>query len=59
MTPRPKGLPGELMMWVLIFSELAVFGAGLAVFLAYRITDPGGFAEAQTSSITAASDPPR
>ncbi|NNE80583.1 MAG: cytochrome c oxidase subunit 3 family protein [Silicimonas sp.] len=36
-------------MWVLIFSELAVFGAGLAVFMALRITDPGGFAEAQTA----------
>jgi nitric oxide reductase NorE protein len=41
-------LPGELMMWVLILSELLVFGAGLAAFLAVRITDPAGFAEAQT-----------
>ena len=41
-------LPGELMMWVLIVSELLVFGAGLAAFLAVRITDPAGFAEAQT-----------
>lgn len=41
-------LPGELMMWVLILSELAVFGAGLVVFLAVRLTDPGGFAEAQS-----------
>lgn len=41
-------LPGELMMWVLILSELAVFGAGMAAFLAVRITDPAGFAEAQT-----------
>ncbi len=41
-------LPGELMMWVLVVSELAVFGAGLAAFLAVRITDPAGFAEAQS-----------
>ena len=41
-------LPGELLMWVLILSELAVFGAGLLAFLAVRLTDPQGFAEAQT-----------
>ena len=35
------------MMWVLIVSELAVFGAGLAVFLSVRITDPAGFAAGQ------------
>ncbi|WP_288942562.1 cytochrome c oxidase subunit 3 [uncultured Roseovarius sp.] len=40
-------LPGDLMIWVLIVSELLVFGAGLAAFLAVRITDPAGFAEAQ------------
>lgn len=40
-------LPGDLMMWVLIVSELLVFGAGLAAFLAVRITDPAGFADAQ------------
>jgi nitric oxide reductase NorE protein len=46
---RPDGaLPGELMMWVLILSELAVFGAGLLAFLAVRLTDPAGFAEAQS-----------
>ena len=43
-----RGLPGELMMWVLILSELAVFGAGLLAFLAVRLTDPAGFAEAQS-----------
>lgn len=48
-----KGLPGELMMWVLIFSELAVFGAGLAIFLALRIFDPDGFAHAQTALLPA------
>lgn len=35
------------MMWILIVSELLVFGAGLIVFLSVRITDPIGFAEAQ------------
>lgn len=40
-------LPGDLMMWVLIISELLVFGAGLVAFLAVRIGDPAGFAEAQ------------
>lgn len=51
--PVPPGLldelPGELMMWVLIVSELLVFGAGLAVFLALRLTDVDGFAQAQTA----------
>lgn len=42
------GLPGELLMWVLILSELAVFGAGLLAFLAVRLTDPVGFDEAQS-----------
>jgi len=41
-------LPGEPMMWVLIVSELLVFGAGLAAFMAMRLTDPAGFAEAQS-----------
>ncbi len=41
-------LPGELMMWVLIVSELLVFGAGLMAFMGVRLTDPVGFAEAQT-----------
>jgi len=40
-------LPGELMMWVLIVSELLVFGAGLAAFLSVRLTDPAGFGQAQ------------
>jgi nitric oxide reductase NorE protein len=40
-------LPGELLMWVLIVSELLVFGAALAAFLAVRATDPAGFAESQ------------
>ncbi|WP_299793944.1 cytochrome c oxidase subunit 3 [uncultured Marivita sp.] len=41
-------LPGELLMWILIVSELRVFGAGLIAFLSVRITDPVGFAEAQS-----------
>ncbi|NIZ60095.1 copper oxidase [Sedimentitalea sp. CY04] len=40
-------LPGDLIMWVLIVSELLVFGAGLLAFMAMRLTDPVGFAEAQ------------
>ena len=40
-------LPGDLMIWVLIVSELLVFGAGLAAFLSVRITDPAMFAESQ------------
>ncbi|MDV7143268.1 cytochrome c oxidase subunit 3 [Tropicimonas sp. TH_r6] len=42
-----EDLPGELLIWVLIVSELLVFGAGLAAFLGVRITDPQGFADAQ------------
>nr|WP_170541832.1 cytochrome c oxidase subunit 3 [Ruegeria arenilitoris] len=41
-------LPGELLMWVLIVSELLVFGAGLIAFMGVRLTDPTGFAEAQS-----------
>ena len=40
-------LPGELMMWVLIASEILVFGAALMAFLAVRATDPAGFASNQ------------
>ncbi|MCP5087571.1 MAG: cytochrome c oxidase subunit 3 family protein [Rhodobacteraceae bacterium] len=42
-------LPGELMIWVLIVSELLVFGAGLLAFLGVRATDPAGFAADQDS----------
>ncbi|MFK7837323.1 MAG: cytochrome c oxidase subunit 3 [Sulfitobacter sp.] len=48
MTQPARGLPGEVMMWVLIFSELAVFGAGLVAFMSVRLTDPSGFAAVQT-----------
>lgn len=40
-------LPGDLMIWVLIVSELLVFGAGLLAFLAMRAGDPVGFAADQ------------
>ena len=42
-----KRLPGELVMWVLIISELAVFGVALLIFLVLRLGDPQGFAAAQ------------
>ncbi|MDT8346027.1 MAG: cytochrome c oxidase subunit 3 [Thermohalobaculum sp.] len=44
---RPGTLPGDLMIWVLIVSELLVFGAALAAFLAVRASDAPGFAAAQ------------
>jgi nitric oxide reductase NorE protein len=40
-------LPGELMMWVLIASELLVFGAALLACLGVRIADPVRFAADQ------------
>lgn len=42
-------LPGDLMIWVLIVSELLVFGAGLLAFLGMRIMDPVAFAADQDS----------
>jgi len=42
-------LPGELMIWVLIVSELLVFGAGLIIFLALRAQNPELFAQSQDS----------
>ena len=40
-------LPGELLIWVLIVSELLVFGAGLLAFLAVRAANVELFAESQ------------
>lgn len=40
-------LPGDFMMWVLIISELLVFGAALLAFLAVRATSPSVFLEGQ------------
>ncbi len=42
-----SALPGNPLMWVLIASELAVFGAGLVGFAGARIRDPLGFAADQ------------
>lgn len=44
---RVDDLPGELIMWILIGSEILVFAAGISVMTAMRFTDPTGFAEAQ------------
>lgn len=40
-------LPGELIMWILIGSEILVFAAGVTAMSAMRLTDPAGFADAQ------------
>ncbi len=40
-------LPGELIMWILIGSEILVFAAGVTAMAAMRLTDPAGFANAQ------------
>lgn len=44
---RLSELPGELMMWVLIVSELLVFGAALLAFLGVRAANPIGFSADQ------------
>lgn len=43
----PQRLPGELVMWVLIISELAVFGVALLILMVLRLGDPVGFDAAQ------------
>lgn len=40
-------LPGDFMMWVLIISELLVFGAALLAFLVVRAMSPAVFVEGQ------------
>lgn len=40
-------LPGNLMMWILIFSELAVFGVAFVGFAIARVLDPATFAAGQ------------
>lgn len=40
-------LPGELIMWILIVSELLVFAAGISVMVILGLLDPDGFATAQ------------
>lgn len=42
-----SGLPGNPLMWVLIASELVVFGAALVGYAGARALDPAGFAAAQ------------
>lgn len=44
---RIDDLPGELLMWVLIVSEVLVFAAGITSMAAVRLFDPEGFAAAQ------------
>ncbi|MET3791709.1 cytochrome c oxidase subunit 3 [Aquamicrobium terrae] len=44
---RIEDLPGELLMWVLIASEVLVFAAGITAMASVRLTDPEGFAAAQ------------
>lgn len=43
------GLPGEPIMWILIGSELLVFGGGLIAFLGARALDPALFAAGQAT----------
>ena len=40
-------LPGELIMWILIVSELLIFAAGITAMMAMQLTDPPGFAAAR------------
>lgn len=40
-------LPGDLMMWIVIASELLVFGAALIAFLSVRAGNPAQFAADQ------------
>ena len=43
------GLPGDPMIWVLIFSELAAFGLLLGAFAVARAVNPAVFASGQTA----------
>ena len=42
-------LPGDPMIWVLIFSELAVFGLLLGAFVIARAINPSVFASGQAA----------
>ena len=46
-TGRARRASRRLMMWVLIASEMLVFGAGLLAFLAMRADHPAAFAADQ------------
>ena len=43
------GLPGDPMMWVLVFSELAAFGLFLGAFVVARAVNPAVFASGQAA----------
>jgi nitric oxide reductase NorE protein len=44
-----EGLPGDPMMWVLVFSELVAFGLFLGAFIVARAISPAVFASGQTA----------
>jgi nitric oxide reductase NorE protein len=44
-----EGLPGDPMMWVLVFSELVAFGLFLGAFIVARAVSPAVFASGQTA----------
>jgi nitric oxide reductase NorE protein len=44
-----EGLPGDPMMWVLVFSELVAFGLFLGAFIVTRAVRPAIFASGQTA----------
>lgn len=44
---RLGDLPGELLLWVLILSEVLIFMAGISVMVVLGLLDPQGFAMAQ------------
>ncbi len=44
---RIDDLPGELILWILIASEVLVFAAGLSAMVVMGLRDPAGFAAAQ------------
>jgi nitric oxide reductase NorE protein len=43
-----EGLPGDPMMWVLVFSELVAFGLFLGAFIVARAVNPAIFASGQS-----------
>ncbi len=44
---RLDDLPGELILWILIVSEIMVFMAGVSALVINGVMDPHGFAAAQ------------
>jgi nitric oxide reductase NorE protein len=44
-----EGLPGDPMMWVLVFSELVAFGLFLGAFIVARAVRPAVFASGQAA----------